>query len=311
MSGRHLGAPVAAGIQRVLFDVQGDTVVGHLHWPDGERPCAAVIVAGPMTSVKEQVMGVYAAALARHGLAALCLDHRHYGESGGQPRQLEHHGHKHEDLLAAVNWLAACPGIDPVRLGAVGICLGAGYAAAAAAVDPRVRAFVGIAGYYRDPAEMRLRDRDDFDAKVAQGRAARAHFEATGEVQTIPAAALQGDAAMQSADTVDYYTRRAAVPNHRNAFALMSREHFLPFDVQGLAPAARQPSLLLHSEQALSPPWARRFFDALPGPKQMQWLHSRGQTDFYDEPGLVAEAAGLAARHLLWHLGAPPSAQRT
>jgi fermentation-respiration switch protein FrsA (DUF1100 family) len=283
----------------VRFDVRGDTVVGDLHWPTGERPCAAVIVAGPMTSVKEQVTGVYAAALARHGLAALAIDHRHYGESGGQPRQLEHHGHKLEDLLAAVDWLANCPGIDPARLGAVGVCLGAGYAAAAAAAEPRLRAFVGIAGYYRDPIEMRRCNPDDFDAKVAQGRAARAHYEATGEVLTIPAAALQGDAAMQTTDTVDYYTRRAAVPNHRNAFALMSREHFLPFNVMALAPAVRQPSLLLHSAQALSPLWAERFFDALPGPKEIQWLTSRGQTDFYDDPALVSNAAERAARHLL------------
>lgn len=299
MSGSSPDTPAATGLQRVRFDMRGDTVVGDLHWPARERPCAAVIVSGPMTSVKEQVTGVYAAALARHGLAALAIDHRHYGESGGQPRQLEHHGHKLEDLLAAVDWLAGCPGIDPARLGAVGICLGAGYAAAAAAADRRLRAFVGIAGYYRDPSEMRRCNPADFDAKVAQGRAARAHHEATGEVLTIPAAALLGDAAMQTADTVDYYTRRAAVPNHRNVFALMSREHFLPFDVMALAPAVRQPSLLLHSAQALSPTWAERFFEALPGPKQIQWLTSRGQTDFYDDPGLVADVAGRGAQHLL------------
>ncbi len=38
---------------------------------------------------------------------------------------------------------------------------------------------------------------------------------------------------------------------------------------------------------------------ALPGPKQIQWLTSRGQTDFYDDPALVSDAAGRAARHLL------------
>lgn len=88
--------------------------------------------------------------------------------------------------------MANCPGIDPARLGAVGVCLAAGYAAAAAAAEPRLRAFVGIGGYY-----------------------------------------------------VDYYTRRAAVPNRVHAFALMSREHFLPFNV--MAPARgvfRGPKLL-------------------------------------------------------------------
>ena len=54
-----------------------------------------------MTSVKEQVTGVYAAAFAVRGIAALAIDHRHYGESGGQPRQYEYSAHKIEDLRRA------------------------------------------------------------------------------------------------------------------------------------------------------------------------------------------------------------------
>ncbi len=110
---------------------------------------------------------------------------------------------------------------------------------------------------------------------------------------------MEGDAAMQTADTVDYYTRRVAVPNYCNAFAVMSREHFLPFDVQALASQIDVPTLLVHSEKALAPLWARRFHDALAGSRQMQWVQSSGQTDFYDDPGLVQLAAEAAARHVL------------
>lgn len=235
--------------------------------------------------MKEQVTGIYAAALAARGIAALALDHRHYGESGGEPRQYEHHGRKVEGLRAGLRALAARADVDRDRLGGVGVCFGCGYAAWAAVAEPRlVRALALIAGYYRDPAEMRERDPAGFDARGEQGRAARLRYEATGEALTVPAAAPDGDAAMQTADTVDYYTRRAAVPSYHNAFAVMSREHFLPFDVQAAAPQLAIPVAMAHSEQALSPAWARRFFAALPEPKSIEWLISRGQTDFYDDP---------------------------
>ena len=144
---------------------------------------------------------------------------------------------------------------------------------------------------------MQARDATSFAARIDQGIAARRRFEATGEVETIPAASLQGDAAMQTEDTVDYYTRRAATPAYANAFAVMSREHFLPFDVQAAAPHLDVPVLMIHSENALSPAWARKFHDALATPKEIVWIASRGQTHFYDDPPLVAAAADRLAAH--------------
>lgn len=166
-------------VEPLSFRVQGQRVMGHLHRPRNTTRLPGLIIGGPMTSVKEQVTGVYAAALAAHGFAALALDHRHFGQSEGQPRQLEVHGRKVEDLLAAIDVLAAHPAVD-------------------------ARQLAGVAGYYRNPAEMRAADATGFDAKVEQGRHARLHHEATGEVLMIPAAAPFGDAAMQTADTVDY-----------------------------------------------------------------------------------------------------------
>jgi uncharacterized protein len=63
----------------------GDRLAGTLYLP----PAAVVITTGPLTSVKEQAAGAYAAALARRGFAALAFDHRTFGESEGTPRQLE------------------------------------------------------------------------------------------------------------------------------------------------------------------------------------------------------------------------------
>jgi len=282
-----------------VFEVDGDRVVGDLHWPDGQGPHPAVIMAGPMTSVKEQVTGVYAAALARHGFVALALDHRGYGESGGTPRQYEHWARKVCDLRAGLDYLASIRGVDAERMGVAAVCLGCGYAAHASVGNPRVKALGLVAGYYRDPGSMRERDAEGYDSKVAKGAAARRDFENTGIVDMIPAAALEGDAAMQTPDTVDYYTRRAIHPNYVNAFAVMSREHFLPFDVQAAAPHLIQPVTMVHSRNALSPQWAESFFGKLPGDKTLSWIESRGQTDIYDDAAIVARASDLVARGLL------------
>lgn len=288
--------------QRMQFVVAGDAVVGDLFLPSSDGPHPAVIVGGPMTSVKEQVTGVYARALAERGIAALAIDPRHYGESGGQPRQYEFYSHKVEDLRAAAEALAEHRQIDGQRIGAVGVCLGTGYVVWAAVDNPRIRAVAGVVGYYRDVAELRGRDAVAFQAKVDQGVAARLHYEQTGQVLTIPAAATEGDAAMTLQETFDYYARRAVHPNYQNAFAVMSREHFLTFDVQPAAPRLRVPMAMVHSETALSPAWARRFYAALAGPKQLHWLTSRGQVDFYDDPALVAQACDLVAAHMGEHL---------
>jgi uncharacterized protein len=67
--------------------------------------------------------------------------------------------------------------------------------------------------------------------------------------------------------------------------------------VQAAAPRLRAPVAMVHSETALSPAWAQSFYAALTGPKRIDWLASRGHTDFYDDPTLVGAASDLLARH--------------
>lgn len=283
--------------------VDGSKVVGNLHLPDGPGPHPAVVVGGPMTSVKEQVTGVYAAALAARGIAAVCLDHRHYGESEGEPRQYEYYPHKIADLKAALDFLATQDGVDGARLGAAGVCLGVGYSVWASIDNPQVKAVGGVVGYYRDVPAMRAADPDGFEARIAEGVTAREHFEATGEVKTIPAAATEGDAAMTLQSTYDYYaTPRAGVPNYVNAFAVMSREHFLTFDVQTAAPRLSVPMRMVHSENALSPNWARKFFGNIEAEKEIVWIDGENQTAFYDDTILVSQSADQLAEHFHAHL---------
>lgn len=283
----------------LAFEVAGERAVGDLHLPAGAGPFPAVLTGGPMISLKEQVTGTYAAALARRGIAALAIDNRHSGESGGQPRQYECFARKIADPQAAMDAPAARPEVDADRLGAVGVGLGAGYLAHAIAGRPAMRALVGIEGYYRDVAAMRSADPRGLDAKVAKGRTARAVYGATGEVETIPAVALDRDAAMPLQPTHEYDAACAAHPNYVNRFAVMLREHFPVFDVQSAAPPVTIPFLMLHGPNALDPAWADAFYARVAGPKRRAMIRSRGQTDIYDNPRIVADAAARAADFLL------------
>lgn len=273
------------------FTSAGDRLAGVLHLPAGE-PLAAVVTTGPLTSVKEQASGAYARALAARGFAALAFDHRTFGESEGQPRQFENPYGKAEDIGAAVTALLGDERTRELPVVALGVCAGAGYMARAVADDPRIRAYAGVAGYYSDTSVA-----TPSAEAIARGRAAeRRRFE-TGVTETIPAVAPDGgDVGMPLREAYEYYgTPRGAVPNYTNAFAVESFAYTGEFDAVEAAARIAVPYLLVHSENALVPAFARKFYATVPSPKSELWLESAGHIDFYDDPRLIDAAADAAA----------------
>ena len=115
--------------------------------------------------------------------------------------------------------------------------------------------------------------------------------------ETIPAVAPDGgDVAMPLHEAYEFYgTSRGAVANYTNAFAVQSLAYTTPFDAQEAAARIRVPFLLVHSEQALAPPLARKFYAAAGAPKSELWLQSQGQIDFYDDPRLIGSAVDAIA----------------
>jgi len=288
--------------ERVVFQVDSVDVVGMLRVPVGAGSTAALVFAGPLTSVKEQATGNYAVAMAARGFVTLTFDHRHFGESDGFPRQYEHPGRKVDDFRAAFGFLAGRPEVDPDRIGAVGICVGAGYLAPAVAGDDRVKAWGAVAGFFHDIAGRRESMGDAYEPTLDRAVAAREEFEDTGEAEVIPAVG-EGEVAMPLAEAFEYYgTTRGGVANYVNEFALMSREHTLPWDAQASAYDITVPTIVVHSENALAPSLARKFFAALGGLKEQVWIESQGHVDFYDEPDRIGSAAEHLTRHFRSHL---------
>lgn len=111
----------------ITFRSDGWSLAGHLRLPgDRSAPVPAVVLTGPFTGVKEQVVGDYAERIAVAGYATLAFDHRNFGASGGPRRHHEDSAGKLRDLVDAVSWLQQRPEVDAGRVGACGICLGGG-----------------------------------------------------------------------------------------------------------------------------------------------------------------------------------------
>jgi len=253
------------------------------------QPRGAVVLTGPLTSVKEQAAGAYARALAQRGFFALAFDHRYFGESGGEPRQFENPVAKIEDIGAAASALRSDARTRGQPVFAVGVCAGGGYMARAVANGNGFAAFAGVAGYYGEATPQSIAANQ---ARIARGQAAEKRWRETHVAETIPAVSADNkDVAMPLREAFEFYgTPRGAVPNYVNGYAVQSFAYTIPFDSVGAAHDIKVPTLMVHSEHALAPPLARKFYSGLAGPHQELWLNSQGQIDFYDDPTLISQA---------------------
>jgi len=94
------------------------------------------------SAVREQRLDAYAERFAQAGIAALLFDYRHFGASGGEPRQLLSIRRQLQDWQAAVAAARALPGIDPARIALFGSSFGGGHVQAIAGRDPAIAAVI-------------------------------------------------------------------------------------------------------------------------------------------------------------------------
>ncbi|MEV1167644.1 alpha/beta hydrolase [Nonomuraea sp. NPDC049784] len=289
-------------VEKVTFDAHGVTLAGHLHLPaTADRALPAVVVAGAWTTVKEQMAGLYARRLAERGFAALAFDFTGYGESDGEPRDVESPSLKVRDLGHAVTFLSGLDRVSPARIGALGICAGGAFAAAAAANDNRIASLALVAPGLQDGELMRLAlgGEEAFAARLAEGQRARAHYEETGQVEYVPGVS-ETDSTAAMFGPYAYYLdpARGAVPQWGNRWATMAWAEWLTFEPQPSADRITAPVLIVHSESAGIPVGARRFADRLTGARELVWLEERSQFDFYDTEPTVTDSVDNVARHL-------------
>ncbi|MBE8476154.1 alpha/beta hydrolase [Streptomyces justiciae] len=284
---------------KVTFSGRGNTLTGNLFLPDGGDPAPGVVVAGTWTSVKELMADRYAERLANRGFAALSFDFTGFGESQGEPRDVEDPARKVRDIHDAVTFLAGHPAVDADRLGALGICAAAMYMADNTAHDPRIGSLALVAPWLHDAAicEAAYGGADAVAQKIKTAREARDRFTRTGEIDYVPVVSASDERAAMPYD-IDFYLNpaRGGIPEWPNRFAVMAWEDWLTYDSLVLAPRITRPTLLVHSEDAAIPDGARRFHAGLAGPRDILWTQGT-QFDFYDQEPQVTLAADTVAAH--------------
>jgi fermentation-respiration switch protein FrsA (DUF1100 family) len=93
----------------------------------------------------------HAVVLAGRGYGVLMVDPRGQGRSGGQAMDAGWYGDR--DISAAVTFLQRQAGVDPGRIGVLGLSMGGEEAIGAAAADPDIRAVVAEGATHRTAAD--------------------------------------------------------------------------------------------------------------------------------------------------------------
>src|SRR5438093_2188085 len=125
----------------VAFTSSGDECRAWLFLPDTERP-PLVILGHGLGATREFGLEPYARRFADAGIAALVFTYRHFGDSGGQPRQLLDIERQLADWAAALAYARSLDGIDSERIALWGTSFGGGHVIEAAARDGAVAAVV-------------------------------------------------------------------------------------------------------------------------------------------------------------------------
>lgn len=168
----------------VTIPSDGIALAGVLHVPDaaaGRLP-AFVVLHGFMGSKDDSHAEIQARMLEGLGYAALRIDFRGCGDSGGA-RGYVLCLDQVADTRNALTWLAARPQIDPARIAVIGHSFGAAVAVYTAGVDPRVAAVISSCGWGHGERKFRGQHPgpDNWNRFTALLAAGRAHREATGE----------------------------------------------------------------------------------------------------------------------------------
>ncbi len=176
----------------ITFASGKSTLAGYMAQPEGKGPFPGIVVIHEAYGLNDNIRDI-TGRLAHEGYAALAVDMfagrnrvvcmaRFMGsmlmgrlESGGVG-----------DLKAGLTFLAEQPGVDADRLGAIGFCMGGGFAIAWACTDTRLKVIAPFYGANPRPLEAVARacpvvgSYPDPDFSTAHGRALDAALDSFG-----------------------------------------------------------------------------------------------------------------------------------
>ncbi|MCH7306299.1 MULTISPECIES: alpha/beta hydrolase [Acinetobacter] len=281
---------------------QGITLAAVINFPEGfdeSKTYPAVVVSHPGGGVKEQTAGLYARKLAEHGFVTIAYDASYQGASTGLPRQLENPYVRTEDVSAVIDYLTTLPYVDNNRIGAMGICAGAGYTANAAINDRRIKAVgmvsaVNIGQMFRNGWENNVKDADAIPY-IQAGTDARTSDASGAEIATIPLAPLREEDAPNEElrEAWEYYhTPRAEHPNAPGFATARSLTQIITYDAYNKAEAFFTQPLLAIAGSVAGSKWMSEDLinRAASTDKQLYVVVGANHMSLYDKLNFVDEA---------------------
>ena len=126
----------------VSFTSGEDTCAAWLYLPTGVTSPPVVILGHGLGATREMRLDAFAERFAQAGIAALAFTYRHFGDSGGQPRQLLSIKRQLADWDAAIAWVKNRRDVDGTRIAVWGSSFGGGHAITVASRHPELKAAV-------------------------------------------------------------------------------------------------------------------------------------------------------------------------
>ena len=290
--------------KKVTFKKLGLNIVGLLFLPnnfDVKNKYPAIVVTHPGGGVKEQCSSLYAWNLAKNGYVALAFDASHQGESEGLPRYLEDPTSRVEDIRSAVDFLVSLDYVDENKIGAMGICAGAGYTLNAIQTEARIKAAAGISTWdVGDSAKNGFPgvNIENFMQKLLNEVAETRTKEARGEEPLywnyVPKsqADINENTSVIQKEAYEYYrTDRCSYPTSVNKYLVSSNDKLAAWDAFAhIDTVSPRPILFIVGSEADTLYFTNDGYSKAKEPKEIYTIDGATHVDLYDKPEYVNQA---------------------
>lgn len=270
-------------------------------------PAPVLVMGHGLGAIKQMRLAAFAERFQAEGYACLVFDYRHFGQSGGEPRELLSIAKQREDWRAAVAFARTLPEVDPGSVVAWGTSFGGGHAIVTAADDPSIAASISQCPFTDGLASL---------TRIPPGAAARLTRAAVRDLLgaatgrdpvRVPVAARPGEVGLMSADDVS-----AGVLELLEASGLTEAEYRSEVPARiGLAiPLARpgrrtkdltKPALFCVCDHDTVAPAAATLRHAARAPRGEVHRYDAGHFDIYlgeSFERVVADQIGFLQRHV-------------